>query len=50
VGLQKWKKKLNWLEDAEQEQKGANALRVQKAISHHPIQRSNSSSRFANGV
>jgi hypothetical protein len=31
-------------------EKGAKALRIQKAVSYHTMQRSNASSRFANGV
>jgi hypothetical protein len=37
VEVKKWKNKLNWLEDPEQKQKGAKALRIQKAISYHPF-------------
>jgi len=50
VEVKKWKKKLNWLEDAEEKQKGAKALRIQKAISYHPIPRTHSSCHFANSV
>ena len=37
-------------EDVGEEQRGAKALHVQKTISYHSIQRSNSSPHFANGV